>query len=135
MNTNALRLGVRGQSGFRFDNVSVHARSLNAAKSTTYACNTSNQLASSVTNGTTTNYAYDAWGRLLTRTAGTASASYAYRGDKLKQVTSTFPGEASSVAMNYDGLGRRRNRMANGINVFDCWFLGRCHVWFREVLR
>ncbi len=124
MGTNALRLGVSGQSGFRFDSVSVHARSLDAAKSTTYACNTSNQLTSSVTNGTTTNYAYDAWGRLLTRTAGTATASYAYRGDKLKQVTSTFPGEASTVAMNYDGLGRRRNRMANGVTPITWWRYG-----------
>ena len=54
MNTNALRLGVSGQSGFRFDSVSVHARSLDAAKSTTYAYNTSNQLTSSMTDGTTT---------------------------------------------------------------------------------
>ncbi|NLV42207.1 MAG: hypothetical protein GXY15_13405, partial [Candidatus Hydrogenedentes bacterium] len=123
MNTNSLRLGVSGQSGFRFDSVSVHARSLDAAKSTTYAYNTSNQLTSSVTNGTTTSYTYDAWGRLLTRTAGTASASYAYRGDKLKQVTSTFPNE-DSVAMNYDGLGRRRNRMANGVSPITWWRYG-----------
>lgn len=124
MGTNALRLGVSGQSGFRFDSVSVHARSLDAAKSTTYAYNTSNQLTSSVTNSVTTTYTYDAWGRLLTRTAGTATASYAYRGDKLKQVTSTFPGEASSVAMNYDGLGRRRNRMANGVTPITWWRYG-----------
>lgn len=123
MNTNALRLGVSGQSGFRFDSVSVHARALDAAKSTTYAYNTSNQLTSSVTNSVTTTYTYDAWGRLLTRTAGTASASYAYRGDKLKQVTSTFPNE-DSVAMNYDGLGRRRNRMANGVTPITWWRYG-----------
>ncbi|NLV42796.1 MAG: hypothetical protein GXY15_16415, partial [Candidatus Hydrogenedentes bacterium] len=124
MNTNALRLGVSGQSGFRFDSVSVHARALDAAKSTTYAYNTSNQLTSSMTNGTTTNYTYDAWGRLLTRTAGTASASYAYRGDKLRKVTSTFAGEASTVDMNYDGLGRRRNRMANGVSPITWWRYG-----------
>ena len=123
MNTNALRLGVSGQSGFRFDSVSVHARALDAAKSTTYAYNTSNQLTSSVTNSVTTTYTYDAWGRLLTRAAGTASASYAYRGDKLKQVTSTFPNE-DSVAMNYDGLGRRRNRMANGVTPITWWRYG-----------
>ena len=79
MGTNALRLGVSGQSGFRFDNVSVHARSLDAAKSTTYAYNTSNQLTSSVTNGTTTTYTYDARGRLATRAQGSHAASYACR--------------------------------------------------------
>ena len=76
MNTNALRLGVSGQSGFRFDSVSVHARALDAAKSTTYAYNTSNQLTSSVTNSVTT---YEAWNRLATRAQGSYAASYAYR--------------------------------------------------------
>ncbi|NLV42347.1 MAG: RHS repeat protein [Candidatus Hydrogenedentes bacterium] len=79
MNTNALRREVSGQGGFRFDNVSVHARLLDAAKSTTYAYNTSNQLTSSVTNSVTTTYTYDAWGRLATRGQGSYAASYAYR--------------------------------------------------------
>ena len=70
---------------------------------------TANQLTAMNVNGTTTNYTYDAWGRLSGRTQGSHTATYGYRfGDKLKSVNSNFPGEAPVVAYNYDGLGRRR---------------------------
>ena len=60
-------------------------------------------------NGTTTNFTYDAWGRMSGKTQGSYAATYGYRfGDKLKAVTSSFPGEAASVGYNYDGLGKRR---------------------------
>ena len=64
-------------------------------------------------NGVVTNHTYDPWGRLSTRTRGAYAASYEWRyGDKLKTVTSNFPGEAASVAYDYDGFGQRRNRSA-----------------------
>jgi len=60
-------------------------------------------------NGTTTNFSYDDWGRMAGKTQGSYAATYGYRfGDKLKSVTSSFPGEAPSVGYNYDGLGKRR---------------------------
>ena len=111
MNTTQFRLAVGGQSGFRFDNVAVHSRSLDAEGSTVHTYNPANQLVTSTTNGVVTNHTYDPWGRLSTRTRGAYSASYEWRyGDKLASVTSNFPGEAASVAYDYDGLGQRRNR-------------------------
>src|SRR5690554_3819151 len=59
--------------------------------------------------GTTTNFTYDAWGRLCSRTRGSLNANYAWRyGSFLSQVTSNFPGEASQVDYVYDGLSNRR---------------------------
>ncbi len=111
MSTSQFRVSVTGQSGFRFDNVAIHSRTVDGAGSTAYIYNTSNQLVSSTTNSAVTTYSYDAWGRLLSRTQGAYTANYEWRfGDKLKTITSSFPGEAASVAYNYDGLGKRRNR-------------------------
>ena len=43
------------------------------------------------------------------KTQGSYAATYDYRfGDKLKSVSTSFPGETASVAYNYDGLGKRR---------------------------
>ena len=77
------------------------------------------------TNVTAKTRAYDRWGRLSTRTAGSYSATYGYRfGDKLKSVTSTIPGESASVAYNYDGLGKRRNKQVNGGPAMTWWRWG-----------
>ena len=103
MNTTQFRLAVGWQSGFRFDNVAVHSRSLDVEGSTAHTYNSANQLVTSTTNGVVTNHTYDPWGRLSTRTRGAYAASYEWRyGDKLKSVTSNFPGEAASVA--YDSV-------------------------------
>jgi RHS repeat-associated protein len=108
-------LMVDGVSAFRFDNADVRSPVVDVANATTYAYNDANQLTSSVTNGATTTYTYDRWGRLATRSVGTYSATYGWRfGDKLKSVTSTIPGESPSVAYNYDGLGKRRCKQVNG---------------------
>jgi YD repeat-containing protein len=125
MTTAQVRLSVSGLSAFKFDNFNAHTPSVDAANTTTFAYNDVNQLTSSVSNGTTTTYTYDTWGRLSTRTAGAYSATYGYRfGDKLKQVTSTIPGESASVVYNYDGLGKRRNKMVNGGPAMTWWRWG-----------
>jgi RHS repeat-associated protein len=75
--------------------------------------NDANELTSATTGGVTTAYTYDGWGRTISKTDGTHDATYTWRfGDKLRVYTSDFPGEAD-VAYNYDGLGKRRNRLNN----------------------
>ena len=91
---------------YAFDDVQVTAEDLST---TTYTYDTANQLTAMNVNGTTTNFSYDDWGRMAGKTQGSYAATYDYRfGDKLKAVTSSFPGEAPSVGYNYDGLGKRR---------------------------
>jgi len=58
---------------------------------------------------------------MVGKTQGSNAATYAYRfGDKLKAVTSNFPGETASVGYNYDGLGRRRLEQRD--NTTATWF-------------
>jgi len=58
---------------------------------------------------------------MVGKTQGSYAATYAYRfGDKLKAVTSSFPGETASVGYNYDGLGRRRLEQRD--NTTATWF-------------
>ena len=58
---------------------------------------------------------------MVGKTQGACAATYAYRfGDKLKAVTSNFPGETASVGYNYDGLGRRRLEQRD--NTTATWF-------------
>jgi RHS repeat-associated protein len=79
-------------------------------------------------NGVTTSFTYDAWGRMASKnatiggTARTAYYSYSY-GDKLKHVWTNFPGE-TTTAYNYDGLGKRRVRITdyNGVNPQTTWW-------------
>jgi len=50
--------------------------------------------------------------------SGAHEAAYVWRfGSKLKAVTSTFPDEASSTQFNYDGLGKRRNRLVGDTSL------------------
>ncbi len=45
-------------------------------------------------------------------------ARYNYRfGDKLKDVTSNFPGEAAAVYYQYDGFGKRRCKTLDLVNT------------------
>jgi len=65
-----------------------------------------------------TTFVYDAWGRLVTKNQGSYQARYNYRfGDKLKDVTSNFPGEAAAVYYQYDGFGKRRCKTLDSVNT------------------
>ncbi len=69
------------------------------------------------TGGVNTTFVYDAWGRLVTKNQGSYQAVYNYRfGDKLKNVTLNFPGEAATVYYQYDGLGKRRCKTLDSVN-------------------
>ncbi|NLV43054.1 MAG: RHS repeat-associated core domain-containing protein, partial [Candidatus Hydrogenedentes bacterium] len=103
---------------YAFDDVQVSAEDLSA---TTYTYDAANQLTAMNVNGTTTNFTYDDWGRMVGKTQGSYAATYSYRfGDKLKAATSNFPGETASVGYNYDGLGRRRLEQRD--NTTATWF-------------
>ena len=84
-----------------------------------------NQLTAMNVNGTTTNFTYDAWGRMSGKTQGSYSAAYSYRyGDKLVTNTSGFPGEAAIAVWDYDGLGKRRSEISlfSGQPMQRTWF-------------
>lgn len=103
---------------YAFDDLEVSAEDLSA---TSYSYDAANQLTAMNVNGTTTSFTYDDWGRMVGKTQGSYGATYSYRfGDKLKSVTSNFPGETASVAYNYDGLGRRRLEQRD--NTTATWF-------------
>ena len=81
---------------------------------TAFAYTNANEQTSMAAGGTTVTMAYDAWGRMTSKTDGTYSASYAYRyGDKLGSVTSGFPGEGT-VTYEYGGDQKRRERSVSG---------------------
>ena len=78
-----------------------------------YVYNAANQQTSMTLNsGTAETRTYDDWGRLTARAQGAYSAAYTYRyGDRLRQVTSSFPGEtATSPVYEYGGDGKLRFR-------------------------
>ena len=103
---------------YAFDNFQTTAEDLSA---TSYTYDAANQLTAMNVDGTTTNFTYDDWGRMAGKTQGAYAAAYTYRfGDKLKAVTSNFPGETASVGYNYDGLGRRRLEQLD--NTTATWF-------------
>lgn len=86
-----------------------------------------NDLTTMTEGSVTTTYTYDDWGRTLSKTDGTYSATYTWLfGDKLKQYATDFPGEGD-VAFNYDGLGKRRNKLnhVNGVYSDADW------TWYR----
>ncbi len=103
---------------YAFDDVEMTAEDLSA---TTYTYDAANQLTAMNVNGTTTNFTYDDWGRMVGKMQGSYAATYAYRfGDKVKAVTSNFPGETAFTAYNYDGLGRRQLEQRD--NTTATWF-------------
>ncbi len=89
------------------------------AQRTTYAYNKANELRYSHTTGQPPiAYTYDNHGRLTQKSQQTHDGSYQTNytwlfGDKLKHITSTFPGEHPDTHYLYDGLGRRRNKVHN----------------------
>ena len=92
------------------------------AETVIYAHNGANELMDMVEGRELTAYTYDDWGRTVTKsravdpsTTHVASYSYGY-GDKLRNYTTNFPGE-SSLAYNYDGLGKRRNKLVGGTDA------------------
>jgi RHS repeat-associated protein len=82
------------------------------------------ELVSQAVGGTTTSFAYDAWGRMTSKSDGTYSATYAYRyGDKLASVMSDFPSEGNA-SYQYDGAGKRRQRTGGGTTTRYRWDMG-----------
>jgi len=70
------------------------------------------QTSMTLNSGTAETRTYDDWGRMTARAQGSYSAAYSYRyGDRLRQVTSSFPGEtATSPVYEYGGDGKMRRR-------------------------
>jgi len=113
--TERFRFEVAPAAQFRYDDIVVFS---DGVKSTTaFTHNNANEQTAMTVDGTTTNFAYDAWGRLTSRTRGSLTAQYAWRyGSFLANVTSNFPGEAAAVNYVYDGLQNRRLKQVNGTN-------------------
>ena len=66
-----------------------------------------------------TNYAYNTWGEMTSKTQGSYTASYAYRyGGRLYSVTSNFPDEGN-VTYQYRGDGKRHSRTAGGVTEVE----------------
>ncbi|MBI5093243.1 MAG: hypothetical protein HZB26_12485 [Candidatus Hydrogenedentes bacterium] len=109
-------------SQWSFDDIRVLSDSLNS--NSTLAYDNANELTSTTSDGNTTSYTYDAYGRMTAKTWGSYAATYAYRyGDKLTAVTSNFPGEGN-VTYEYGGDSHRRERNDGAVTKFrwdDGW--------------
>jgi RHS repeat-associated protein len=107
--TTKLSFASGPNSTFSYDDIRVIGSSLSNI-GTTFACNAGNELTSQTQNNVTTNFTYDAWGRMATKSRGNYSATYAWgQGDKLTAVTTNFPGEGN-VTYTYGADGKRRTR-------------------------
>jgi len=116
LTTDLLRFEVAPNTQYSYDDLIVYSDELRST--TTFTHNDANEQTAMTVDGTTTNFAYDAWGRLTSRTRGSLAASMTYRyGDRLHEVTSNFPGEAAAVEYNYDGMGLRRAALVNGTDL------------------
>ena len=117
-----LRLTVSCTGTWRFDDFRMASNDLSST--TTYTYDDANELLTMATGGVYTEFTYDDWGRTESKSMGGHLATYQYRyGDKLKSVTTDFPDEAT-VAYDYDGLGKRRNRTnGNGLRWWR-WDVG-----------
>jgi len=109
-------------SSFRFDNFQFVSDS--HSSTTTCSYDNANELLTMATGGANTTFTYDDWGRTTSKAITGHLATYAYLyGDKLRSVTTTFPDE-TTVAYNYDGLGKRRNKTnGNGLTWWR-WDVG-----------
>jgi len=113
--TERFRFEVAPSAQFRFDDIAIFSDGVKST--TTFTHNNGNEQTAMTVDGTTTNFAYEAWGRMTSRTRGSLAAQYAWRyGSLLAGVTSNFPGEAATVNYVYDGLQNRRLKQVNGTN-------------------
>jgi RHS repeat-associated protein len=92
-----------------------------------YAYTVGNELTKQTFGGTDTTFAYDARGRMTSKSDGTNSAEYYYNyEDKLTKVSSDFPGDGT-VEYEYGGDGTRRQRVQGDTttwyNYDDGWDL------------
>jgi len=108
-------------STYRYDDIRLVSDDLSTT--TTFAYDDANELTSMTNNGTI-NFAYDDWGRTISKWQGDFDATYAYRyGDKLYSITSDFNGEGN-VTYQYGADGKRRQRTANSVTTKYRWDAG-----------
>ncbi len=106
----------------RFDNIRVNSDSLSTT--TTYAYNNANELTSMTDHNGTTSFTYDAWGRTVTKSRGSKTATYAWRyGNKLQGVTTDWFDEGD-VSYLYGGDKKRRERTAGEVTTGYNWGAG-----------
>jgi RHS repeat-associated protein len=85
---------------------------------TAFAYTDANEQTSMAVGGTTTDMAYDAWGRMTSKADGTYSAAYTYGpSGMLSTVTTDFPSE-SDATYQVGGDGKRRSRTVGGTETW-----------------
>lgn len=127
--TTRLQLKTSGSAMPEFDDIQLCSRAVQPELTMALAYNYANQVVSKVSGNVTTAFIYDAWGRLVKRSANIDgqdySATYQYTyGDKLAKVTSTFPGETPVCEYDYDGLGKRRRKVVGNTSTYWRYDLG-----------
>ena len=86
--------------------------------------NNANELTSKSGPNGTLSLAYDAWGRMTSKSRGSNSASYEFRyGHYLTDASSNFPDEAGAAYLT-GGDGKRRSATAGGSTVQSRWDAG-----------
>ena len=98
---------------FAVDDIWVVSDDLTTTATHTYD-NANELLSMARTNNGTTTFAYDAWGRMTSKSLGGNSATYSYRYNELLQsITSSIPGEGA-VTYAYRGDGSRYSQAVTG---------------------
>ena len=119
--TNSIYFDVSPDADYSIDNIRLIADDLTTT--TTFAYDDANELTSMTNNGTV-NFAYDDWGRVISKWQGDFDATYAYRyGDKLYSITSDFNGEGT-VTYQYGADEKRRQRTADSVTTKYRWDAG-----------
>ncbi len=124
--TTRLQIQTSSTATSEFDDIQLCSRATHSGNTMALTYNYANQVVSKISGNITTNFSYDAWGRLVKRDANVNgqdySATFQYTcGDKLAKVTSTFPNETPVCEYDYDGLGKRRKKMVGDTTLYWRW--------------
>ena len=107
LTTNYVGIATTAGSASDFDDVRIVSDSLSNA--TTFTVNNANELVTMVDPNGTTNFVFDDWGRMASKSRSSYTATYAYRYDsKFESKLSSFPDEGQlSVGISGDQVLRQ----------------------------
>ena len=119
LTTNYVGIATTAGSASDFDDVRIVSDSLSNA--TTFTVNNANELVTMVDPNGTTNFVFDDWGRMASKSRSSYTATYAYRyGQMLTSVDTNWPGEGD-VEYEYGGTHQRRTVSSPSSSIDFKW--------------
>jgi len=113
-NGNRLQFAVSADTVASLDDIMILASDSDINRTTSFTVATNNELSTMGDYNGSNTFAYDAWGRMTSKTRTGVSATYDYGyGQKLTKVTSTYPDEGT-VTYQYGGEELLRSMSVSG---------------------